>query len=103
MMALYVARQIGELVAALVKLEPLLEGVRFAASCAVDHHHAISLVLLDHLRDERSDHDRQRHDDERQPEASHAGDLAELAGGDEEDVVVHWAVSGAPTMCTNTS
>src|SRR5690348_468697 len=102
MVALNIAREIAEQLAVPVGLEPLLQRLGLGPAGAVDDHYPVGLVIVDERRRQAADDQRQRDDQKRQPEAAHAGNLAELASGDDLDVV-HWTVSGWPTMWTKTS
>ena len=60
---------------------------RFAAAGAVDDHHPVGLVIVEETLRERADGEGERDDQQSQPEAAHAEDLAELTAGDDQDVV----------------
>src|SRR6476469_8385760 len=102
MMALDVARQLSEHVAVVVERQASGDRRRFAAAGAVDDHHPVGLVIVEETLRERADGKGERDDQQSQPEAAHAEDLAELTAGDDQDVV-HGLTSAAPTRWTKTS
>ncbi len=96
-MALHVARQVLEELAAVVGAQPLLDRARGASAGAIDDDHPVGAVVAHEPLRQRPDGERDRKDQQRQPEAAHRRDLAELAGGDDQDVF-HARASAGPTI-----